>query len=146
MALTTASAIISLARKLEQESAKLYESLAAKHPRGAEVFLAFARENARNVQQVERTYYSVISDAIEGGFAFDLDESRWALDPSLADASSLSGAVARATTMEEHIAGFYSEAAAQSKGLLADVPKAFVAVARKRSGRAARLQALLGSG
>jgi len=144
MGMTTAASIISFARKLEQESARLYESLAQKYPRGSEVFLEFSRENGKNVSQVERAYYSVITDAIEGGFAFDMDEASWALDASLADADSYSDAVARAMQMEGKITRFYSEAAEQSKGLMADVPKAFLAIARKRRGRPQKLESLLG--
>ena len=71
MRLHTTSEIISLARKLENESAEFYEELPRKYTKDEDVFHSFAKENRRNVVQIERTYYGVISDAIEGGFAFE---------------------------------------------------------------------------
>ena len=43
--------------------------------------------------------------------------------------------VGKAITMEETIHDFYVTAAEQSKGLMADVPRAFSLVARKRNDR-----------
>ena len=72
MRLHTASEVISLARRLENESADFYEGL-CRDADDEGLWRGFALENRRNIAQVERAYYGVISDAIEGGFAFDMD-------------------------------------------------------------------------
>ncbi|MBT9170736.1 MAG: hypothetical protein DDT18_01083 [Actinobacteria bacterium] len=46
--------------------------------------------------------------------------------------------------MEEKIIKFYSDAAEQSQSLMADVPRAFQMVAKKRDKRRAMLKSLLG--
>jgi hypothetical protein len=47
--------------------------------------------------------------------------------------ATLGDSVKRAIAIEDTIIKFYSDAAEQSKPLLADVPRAFALVARKRS-------------
>ena len=71
MKLHTASEVISFVRKLESDSAKFYDTLSQKYVQGSDVFLSFAKENGKNIVQIERSYYGVITDAIEGCFAFD---------------------------------------------------------------------------
>ena len=66
MTLNTTSQVISLARKLEEDSAGFYHDLAQRHDKHGETFLAFAKENRKNVVQIERAYYGVITDALEG--------------------------------------------------------------------------------
>lgn len=143
MVVTTASATLSLARKLETDEAVFCEELARAFPQDAELFLAFAKENRKYITHFERTYYSVITDAIEGGYAFNLQEEEWVLDTSLAGNESSSEAVRRVQEMDDLISRFYTVAAEQSRGLMADVPKAFLYIARKRKEREERLRALL---
>jgi len=45
--------------------------------------------------------------------------------------------------MEEKIVRFYSDAAQQSRSLMADVPRAFAMVAKKRDNRSSILKSLL---
>ena len=73
MGISTCSGAISLSRELENESAKFYEELSMRHEQDKDLFLAFAKENTKYVKQIERAYYGVITDAIEGCFAFDLN-------------------------------------------------------------------------
>ena len=68
MKLNTASQVISFARQLEEEGDELYKSLAKQHPENSEILLDIARENKKGFARVERAYYGVISDAIEGCF------------------------------------------------------------------------------
>ena len=146
MALTTASAVISLARQLETDSAAFYEALARRFPQGGETFQAFARENTKkNVVQVERAYYSVISDAIEGCFAFKMNEEDWVLDTSLSGDATFADGVAQAAAQERKIRDFYTTAAEQSQGLMADVPRAFLAVAKKHAARLEKIESLPGA-
>ena len=144
MELNTASATISFAKKLENESAKFYEDL-AKRTKDEDVFLSFANENRKNVTQIERAYYGVITDAIEGCFAFKISPDEYTFSTELAENSSYSDALDKAIEMEEKIIKFYSDAAAQSESLMADIPRAFRLVIKKRSSRRPKLRSLQGS-
>ncbi len=143
MKLHTASEVISLAKKLESESAKLYRDLSRRYAKDGDVFTSFARENEANIVQIERAYYGVITDAIEGGFAFDLEPDDYTFEAVLAQDASRSDALDKASSIEEKISRFYSDAAKQSDVLMADIPRAFRLVAKKRDNRRARLKALL---
>jgi rubrerythrin len=142
MKLQTASSGISFAKGLEEQSAKFYQELAKKYTEGEDTFLSFAKENRKNVVQTERAYYGVITDAIEGCFAFDMESDEYAIETTLAENAGYSDALGKAIEIEEKIVKFYSDAAEQSKALMADVPRAFVLIARKRGGRMAKLRSL----
>jgi rubrerythrin len=142
MKLQTASSVISFAKNLETESAKVYQDLSQLHTEDKAVLLSFAEENRKNIVQIERAYYGVISDAIEGCFAFDVDPEVYAIEISLKEKLSYSEALHRAIQMEEKIVRFYTEAAEQSKSLMADVPRAFMRVVKKRGDRIAKLRSL----
>ena len=144
MKLQTASSVISFAKSLEDESAKFYEDLAQRYAKEKDVFLLFAKENRKNVVQIERTYYGVISDAIEGCFAFDIEPDAYAVETVLTEGASYHDALGKAIKLEEKIVKFYTDAAEQSKSLMADVPRAFMLVVKKRAKRGAELRSLLG--
>ena len=143
MKLNTCSQVISLTKEFESESAKFYEELSRRYAKDADILLSFAKENGKNIVQIERTYYGVISDAIEGCFAFNIDPDDYAFKTELPEKTSYSDALGKAIEMEEKIIKFYSDAAEQSKSLMADVPRAFVMVAKKRSNRRPQLESLL---
>ena len=142
MKLQTASSVISLARELEGESARFYEDLAQRYADGKDSFLSFAKENKKNIVHIERTYYGVITDAIEGCYAFNLESDNYTIETALADNASRSEALGRAVKIEETMVDFYNTAAEQSKSLMADVPRAFTLVAKKRSQRIESLRSL----
>jgi len=144
--LNTCSQVISLAKKLESESAKFYEELSQRYSEDADLLLSFAGENGKNIVQIERAYYGVISDAIEGCFAFNVDPDEYAFKTELSEKTSYSDALGKAIEMEEKITKYYSDAAEQSKSLMADVPRAFKIVAKKRINRRPQLESLLGKG
>jgi rubrerythrin len=144
MIIHTASEGITLARKLENESAQFYEGLAKKYAPDAETFLSFARENKKNIAQIERAYYGVITDAIEGGYAFNLDTDKYTLQTVISEKAKYADILKQAAAMEGQITGFYTEAAEQSRALMADVPRTFLLVVKKRDSRKAKLQELLG--
>ena len=146
MILHTCSETISLAKELENKSAKFYEELSQKYAKDKDVFLSFAKENGKNVVQIERAYYGVITDAIEGCFAFDVNPDEYTFKTELPEKASYSDALNKAIEMEEKIIKFYLDAAEQSKSLMADVPRNFTIVARKRGDRKLKLGALLGKG
>ena len=109
-----------------------------------DVFLSFAKENGKNVVQIERAYYGVITDAIEGCFAFGIDSREYEIETSLEDKASYADALAKAIEIEEKMKRFYEDAAEQSKSLMADVPRTFVRIATKRGERIAKLKVLQG--
>ena len=102
------------------------------------------KENGKNVVQIERAYYGVISDAIEGCFAFNINPDEYTFKTELTDKASYSDALDKAVEIEDKIIKFYSDAAEQSKSLMADVPRSFTIVARKRNNRIPELKSLVG--
>ena len=144
MEINTASAAISFAKKLEEECAQFYEGLSQKYPKGKDVFLSFVKENRKNAIQIERTYYGVITDALEGCFAFNINPDEYTLKTELAGEASYSEALDKAVGIEERMIKFYSDAAEQSKSLLADVPRMFTMIVKKRSSRIPKLGSLVG--
>lgn len=143
MKLHTASETISFAKKLEDESAKFYKDLSQKYGKDEDAFLSFGEENRKNIAQTERAYYGVITDAIEGCFAFDVETDEYTFETELADKANYADALSRAIEIEEKIIKFYSDAAEQSSSLMADVPRAFKMIAKKRRNREEKLRALL---
>jgi len=141
--LNTCSEVISLSKELENKSKKVYEDLAQKFAEHKEVFLTFAKENGKNVVSIERTYYGVITDAIEGCFAFSVDSDDYVFGVEISAKASFADVLNQVVAMEDKIIRFYSEAAEQAMSLMADVSRAFAMVAKKRSARRARLHALL---
>ena len=144
MKLQTASSCISFAKGLEEQSAKFYQGLSQSYAEGEDIFLSFAMKNKKNGVQIERVYYEVITDAIEGCFAFEIDSGEYEIDTSLEDKASYADALAKAIEIEEKMKRFYEDAAEQSKSLMADVPRVFVRIATKRGERIAKLKALQG--
>lgn len=146
MKMHTCSQVIGFTRELENTSAKFYEALAQKYAKEEDVFLSFVKENKKYAAEVERAYYGVITDAIEGCFAFDINPDEYAFQAELSEKASYAEALAGAIAMEEEIKKFYSDAAEQSKSLMADVPRAFVMIAKKRDNRISTLKSLPGKG
>lgn len=143
MILHTASESISFSRKLENDSAEFYEALARLNAGDAETLLSFAKENKKNISQIERAYYGVITDAIEGGYAFNLDPELYSLKTAIGDGADYTGVLKQAVEIEKTIIKFYTDAAEQSRPLMADVPRAFTMVVKKRAGRLEKLNGLL---
>jgi rubrerythrin len=142
MTIHTTSEGITLAKKLENDAATFYEALAKKFPEKAETFQNFAKENKKYIMQTERCYYEVITDAIEGCFAFQIEPKNYALDTALPKTATLKAAVKKALEVEDTIIRFYTDAAEQSKSIMADVPRLFSLIARKRAARVAALKSL----
>jgi rubrerythrin len=143
MIINTCSGAMSFAKELENESAQFYQNLSQRFVKDKEVFLSFAKENGGYITQIERAYYGVITDALEGCFAFNINPEEYALKTDLAEKAIYSEALGRAIEIEEKIIKFYSDAAEQSKSLMADIPRAFRMVVKKRNNRQSTLKALL---
>ena len=142
MNFNTCAQVIGLARELEEKATAFYQEMARKFPQPeGELFVGFAQENGRFIVQVERAYYGVISDAFEGCFAFDINPQDYSFSTDVG--AGYAGALSQALQMEEKLQKFYIDAAAQSRSLMADIPRAFNLVARKRGSRIEDLKSLL---
>lgn len=127
---------------MEETSAAFYEELAKRFPADAEKFRGYAVANNKNVTNVQRTYFGVITDGIEGCYAFNLEPGDYVIDLALPDGIAKADALAKAVAAEETIARFYADAGEQGKGLTADVARAFTIIARKRGDRISELKSL----
>jgi len=99
--------------------------------------------NRKNIVQIERVYYGVISDAIEGCFSFKIHPDEYINEIDLTENTRYSDALNGIIEMEEKTIEFYSDAADQSESLLADVPRVFTIISKKRSNRIPKLESLL---
>jgi hypothetical protein len=138
--LHTASELISLARRLEDESAGFYEKLAS-NERNPQPWYDYVKENGQNVKNVQRAYNSAISDALESGFAFDVEASDFEF--SVPTQASHSEIVKGAIDIETKMARLYEIAAEQSQSLLPDVSRAMKVIHRKRQMRLDMLRSAL---
>jgi len=143
MQLNTIASVISFAKQLEADSAAFYEKMAEKYPKAKEIFLTFSKENSNYVTMIQRAYYGVITDAIEGCFAFGVETDKYTFEKEPAKELGYTGALNQAIDMEQKLISFYTDAAEQSKAFMADVPRTFLIVAKKRENREDRLRALL---
>ncbi len=144
MELNTAAAVIRFASDVEEKSAKFYDDSAKRHKEVAETFLSFVRENKKNVTFVKRTYYGVISDALEACFSFKgLTVDEFLFEAEFDEKAGLSEILKMSLEMENKIQKFYRRAGVLSESLLADVPRALRKVAEKRNERKQQLESLL---
>ena len=142
MKLQTASETISFVKEFEEKGAKFYEDIFQKYSKDEDVLLSFAKENNKYFTQIQRAYYSVITDAIEGCYAFSLNPDDYAFETDLPENANYVDALAKAIVMEEKILDFYNVAADQSMSLMADVPRNFKIVVKKRKNRIPTLKSL----
>jgi len=143
MQLNTSASVISFAKQLETDSAAFYEKMAERYPEAKEVFLTFSKENSNYVTMIQRAYYGVITDAIEGCFAFSVETGKYTFESEPAKEPGFADALNQAINMEQKLISFYTDAAEQSKAFMADVPRTFLIVAKKRKGREDKLRTLL---
>lgn len=139
MKLCTTSETISFAKELEEQSGKFYLTMAERFDQAGN-FRLFQEENRKYSIQIQRAYQSVITDAIEGCFAFKLESDDYLLDTDLPEGLDFSAALEKAIAMEEKILAFYDTAADQSMSLMADIPRNFKIVNRKRQKRIDQLK------
>lgn len=141
MKLNTASAVISFAKELEENSIKYYENLIQKFSQDNETFLSFIKKNKKNIVLVQRVYYEVITDAIEGCFAFEgLNTDNYSFSIELPKDASYSDVLEKAIKIEEKIQKYYSDSSEVSKSLMADIPRVFERIAKKRKKRKIELK------
>lgn len=144
MELNTAAAVIRFVTEVEEKSAEFYEDCAKKYKESSEIFLSFVRENKKSVTFVKRTYYGVISDALEACFSFKgLTVDEHLFEVEFDEEASLSDILENSLEMENKIQEFYQRASALSESLMADLPRALKKVAEKRKERKHKLESLL---
>ena len=132
MRLHTTSETISFIRTFENSIADFYEDLAERFPDHRDTLSSLAAETRKHVVLLERAYYSEISDALEGGYAFDMDPDAYRFNTTLAMDVTLAEAVAQVRALEETSIDFYTLAAEQSGSLMADVPQTMKQIVKKK--------------
>ncbi len=142
MNLETTSEAISFLKELEIGSVSFYEALMSVHGEDKEIFLGFVKESRKNITNIERTYFGVITDALEGCFAFNIEPERYRFPVTFGENESYGAVLSKASDMEKKIIRFYIDAAAQSKCLMADIPRVMERIAKGRAGRLTILEDL----
>lgn len=143
--LYTASAFISFHGRLEDEARNFYESL-LDDERCKEVkdtFAAFVKENQQQKVRILRSYQEVITDALEAAFPQNnLDEKDYEIDADVTDELNFLDIIKKAIDIEETCYRFCWDAGESLSGLLADVPEAFIWVAKRKIRRKGKLESL----
>jgi rubrerythrin len=143
--IATASAIINLVERFEDNAADFYQKLAQKFEKNKATFLSFAEESKKNKVLVVRTYRETITDALEACFSFEgLNPNDYEAKASLGENTSFSEALRMAIELEDKASKFYVKVADLSKNLLATIPAAFRKVGERRNSRKQALKLLLG--
>jgi hypothetical protein len=139
----TASEAISFSKELEEKAAGFYEALALKFPEKADDLQAFAKENTKMFEQIHRSYVGVITDAIEGCYAVNIESDDYDFDVAVPEDADFSDMIAKAQRIEDKIIAYYELAAEQSQSVMADVPRTFrLVVKKRRNKRLPKLDAL----
>ena len=144
MKLNTMAAVMSFVSKIEKDSASFYQNCAEDYPELKDTFLSWGKENKKFEKNVKRTYFGVITDTIESNYAFEgLDTDNYRCEITLPENTSLSEAKEKARDIEDTIKSFYLKAAQLSDGLMADIPRLFKKIAKKREERVHLIESLL---
>jgi len=142
MRLLTAAQVIDLATRLEEESSGFYARLAKACSDHGDLFQSYSRQNSKHAKQIEEAYRYAVSDALETGFSFDLEEDDYALHSDLEESARPADRIAQAKSIEEVAVRFFRDAARQSESLMADIPGLFRTLAGKRMRRLTELAEL----
>ena len=143
MKLNTMAAVMSFVSKIENDSASFYRNCAEKYPELESIFLSWNKENNKFEKNVKRTYFGVITDTLESNYAFQgLDTDDYDFETQLPEDIDSPEAVKKAHEIEEAIKNFYLKAAQLSDGHMADIPRLFRKIAKKREERCQSLESL----
>ena len=143
MRLNTMAAVMTFVSKIENDSSRFYQDHAEKYPELRDAFLSCVKENKKFEKQVKQTYYGVITDTLESNFAFEgLDTDDYDLRLTLPEHVDSSKVKEKALETEETIKRFYLRAAELSDSLMADIPRLFKKIAKKREERSKTLASL----
>ena len=142
MKLNTMAGVMSFVSKIENDSASFYKNYAEKYPQLESIFLSWNKENKKFEKNVKRTYFGVITDTLESNYAFQgLDTDDYNFETQLPENVDPLEAGKKAREIEETIKNFYLKAAQLSDGLMADIPRLFRKIAKKREERRQALEA-----
>lgn len=140
MQLNTMAAVMTFVTKIESDSLSFYHEHAQKFPEIKDVFLLWVKENKRFEKQVKQTYYGVITDTLESNYAFEgLNTDDFVFDATLTESTDLSDVIEKARSVEVAMRHFYEKAAQVSDGLMADIPRLFKKIVKKREERLSTL-------
>lgn len=143
MKLNTMAGVMSFVSKIENDSASFYKNYAEKYPELESTFLSWNKENSKFEKNIKRTYFGVITDTLESNYAFQgLDTDDYNFETQLPENVDSSEAVKKAREIEETIKNFYLKAAQLSDGLMADIPRLFRKIVKKREERCQALDTL----
>ena len=141
MKLNTMAAVMSFVSKIENDSASFYRNYAKNFPELESIFLSWNKENSKFEKNIKRTYFGVITDTLESNYAFQgLDTDDYNFETQLPENVDSSEAGKKAREIEETIKNFYLKAAQLSDGLMADIPRLFRKIAKKREERCSSLE------
>jgi hypothetical protein len=133
--------VMTFVSKIENDSASFYRNYAEKYPDLESTFLSWNKENNKFEKNVKRTYFGVITDTLESNYAFQgLDTDDYNFEIQLPENVDSSEAGKKAREIEETIKNFYLKAAQLSDGLMADIPRLFRKIAKKREERCRSLE------
>ncbi len=135
MRLLTAAQVVEFAARLEEKSAGFYTRLAKACPDRGDLFQYYSQQNSKHAKQIKEAYRYAVTDALETGFSFDLEEDDYDLHSELEESARLADRVGQATSIEEVAIRFFRDAASQSESLMADIRGLFRTRAKKRSRR-----------
>jgi len=134
MKLNTMAAVMSFVTRIEEDAASFYEECATQYPNMKDTLLSWSKENRKFEKDVKRTYFGVITDTLESNYAFEgLDTDDYVFETDVPEDTSK--VAERAYEIEAKIKAFYLRAAELSEGLMADIPRLFRKIAKKRENR-----------
>ena len=137
----TASAVISFVERLEEDSSRFYDKLAASFPTQREILITFAKDGRKNKTFVTRTYQETVTDALETGYSFKGLVLHDFMPPvEWHEGMTLSRALEASIALERKAVELYSDLARRSKTLLSTIPSAFKKMADNRATRMPRLE------
>ncbi|HIH78071.1 MAG TPA: hypothetical protein HA341_04005 [Halobacteria archaeon] len=141
MVLLTAAAVVDFLVRLEETSASFYINLARVFPDKKDIIEPYAKENKKNSVFVKRVYHEVISDALDGGFSFHMNETDYIFDENVENLN-FKETIDKAIAIEKKIGAAYANAAETSRSLMSDLPRLFNRMAQKREKRIEKLNEL----
>ena len=137
------AAVMTFVSKIENDSAVFYQNCAQTFPESQEVFQSWAKENKKFEKNTKRTYFGVITDTLESNFAFEgLQTDEFEFNSALPPNADFSECKRLALAIEDKIRQFYLTAAQSSEGLMADIPRLFKKIAKKREERQQSIESL----
>lgn len=144
MQLRTTSETLSFIKDKEHQLIEMYILIKNRFPEFDTTGLLSTsiKEIKGYIQELDRSYYSVITDALEGCFGFDLTAETYSTDADISKDHNCKECLQKVINAEKTLLALYKDAADQSASLLADVPRAMRIIYRKRTSRLEKINAL----